>query len=427
MSIPDVIVVGAGMAGLTCARALAERGLRVTVVESQSRVGGRILTRRIGNQTIELGAEFIHGRPPELLALIAEAGCSLSERTGQQIRFEHGRLTPQSDTDHNTSFDPLERLTTYPGDDLSFIDYLDREAFDEKTRQSSIGYVEGFNAADATEISSLALALQQRAEDANDGNRVFSLREGYDRLPEYLATRLRELGVDLRLGCPVSAINWRPGEVQLTTPEGPLRASKCVITLPLGVLHARTVRFDPEPACLEAATQALRMGDVCRFTLLFGRAFWQLCEPQPEMQHLSFLFAFEETPPVWWTTHPEPAPTLTGWVGGPRSTSLLAQSDTTLARSACDTLATLFLLEPGWVWEQFLSFHRHDWTADPWSRGAYSYVAVNGLTASKTLSQPVDKTLFFAGEHTDISGHWGTVHAALRSGLRAARQILGEP
>ncbi len=427
MSIPDVIVVGAGMAGLTCARALAERGLRVTVVESQSRVGGRILTRRIGNQTIELGAEFIHGRPPELLALIAEAGCTLSERTGQQIRFEHGRLTPQSDTDHNTTFDPLERLTTYPGDDLSFIDYLDREAFDEKTRQSSIGYVEGFNAANATEISSLALALQQRAEDANDGNRVFSLREGYDRLPEYLATRLRELGVDLRLGCPVSAINWRPGEVQLTTPEGPLRASKCVITLPLGVLHARTVRFDPEPACLEAATQALRMGEVCRFTLLFRRAFWQLGEPQPEMQDLSFLFAFEETPPVWWTTHPEPAPTLTGWVGGPRSTSLLAQSDTTLARSACDTLATLFSLEPGWVWEQLLSFHRHDWTADPWSRGAYSYVAVNGLTASKTLSQPVDKTLFFAGEHTDISGHWGTVHAALRSGLRAARQILGEP
>lgn len=412
------------MAGLACARALAEHGLRVTVVEAQQRVGGRILTHRIGGHPIELGAEFIHGRPPELLALIAEAGCTLYERSGQQMRFEDGRLHPQTDSDRSSTFDPLEQLTTYGGDDLSFTDYLDHQNFDEETRQSSISYVEGFNAADATQASALALGLQQRAEDTNDGDRVFRLREGYDRLPEYLASRLQKLGADLRLGCPVSAVRWSPGEIELDSAQGTLRAPRCVITLPLGVLQTRTVLFHPEPACLASATQALRMGEVCRFTLLFRRAFWQHLEPQPEMQHLSFLFAFEHSPAVWWTTHPEPSPTLTGWVGGPHSAALLAQPDTTLARNACNTLATLFSLEPAWVWEQLLSFHRHNWTADPHSRGAYSYVAVNGLPTSAALSQPVENTLFFAGEHTDTTGHWGTVHAALRSGLRAANQTL---
>ena len=68
--------------------------------------------------------------------------------------------------------------------------------------------------------------------------------------------------------------------------------------------------------------------------------------------------------------------------------------------------------------------YSHDWQRDPYALGAYSYVATGGLDASRQMSQPVEQTLFFAGEHTDITGHWGTVHAAMRSGLRAAQQIL---
>src|SRR4030088_3805573 len=86
----DVVVVGAGMAGLTAARALVEAGLRVLVVEAQDRIGGRIWTRHVGDQAIELGAEFIHGRPPELWALIDEAGLGTDERGGAPGCFEGG-------------------------------------------------------------------------------------------------------------------------------------------------------------------------------------------------------------------------------------------------------------------------------------------------------------------------------------------------
>ena len=71
-----------------------------------------------------------------------------------------------------------------------------------------------------------------------------------------------------------------------------------------------------------------------------------------------------------------------------------------------------------------VSWHLHDWQADEYSLGAYSYALAGGAGASALLAQPVAGTLFFAGEHTDTSGHPGTVHGALRSGLRAAAQVL---
>lgn len=88
----DTVVVGAGMAGLTAARTLAEAGVRVAVVEARNRIGGRILTHRSGGNTLELGAEFIHGRSPELWALIAETGLDTYERKGSPACFEDGLL-----------------------------------------------------------------------------------------------------------------------------------------------------------------------------------------------------------------------------------------------------------------------------------------------------------------------------------------------
>src|ERR1700733_8373191 len=121
----DVLVVGAGMAGLTAARRLAEAGLKVLVVEAQDRIGGRICTRHIGDEGIELGAEFIHGRPPELWALIDEAGLETYERGGTQLCFEDDVLS-NCGGEMQEVFEPLEKLEEYGGPDMSFADYLNR-------------------------------------------------------------------------------------------------------------------------------------------------------------------------------------------------------------------------------------------------------------------------------------------------------------
>ncbi len=144
------------------------------------------------------------------------------------------------------------------------------------------------------------------------------------------------------------------------------------------------------------------------------------------MPDLSFLFSLDEMPPVWWTTHPHSSPLLTGWVGGPRSAELASLTPDQLAERACSTLARIFSLKPARVQNLLLGCYTHNWNSDPFALGAYSYVGAGGIDASRQLSEPVAGTLFFAGEHTDTTGHWGTVHAALRSGLRAAQQVLDQ-
>jgi monoamine oxidase len=129
-------------------------------------------------------------------------------------------------------------------------------------------------------------------------------------------------------------------------------------------------------------------------------------------------------PPVWWTPHPTPSNTLTGWIGGPRSAALANLTPDQLAETACKALAQIFSLNPADIRSQLISCHTHDWQHDALARGAYSYIAAGALDACSKMTIPADDTLYFAGEHTDTTGHWGTVHAAIRSGLRAAHQIL---
>ena len=116
---------------------------------------------------------------------------------------------------------------------------------------------------------------------------------------------------------------------------------------------------------------------------------------------------------------------MTAWTGGPHAAAFLSLDEHAIAHLACAELARIFGLEREAVLSELKSHHTHDWTRDPLFSGAYSWVPVGAVDASAKMSEPVSGTLYFAGEHTDVTGHWGTVHGALRSGLRAARQVLG--
>jgi monoamine oxidase len=426
----DVLVLGAGIAGLAAARLLAERGRRVLVLEARDRVGGRILSQTTEQGAIvELGAEFVHGRAPELWSLIDECGAETVERDGSVLREqEDGRLVEDADTEDGDLFAPLDSLAALREDSLSFADWLRTSDVPEQERAALRGYVEGFNAADATRISARSLGVQQRAEQAIEGDRMWHIRGGYAQLTDDLAERVRQLGAEIRLGCVVASVQWRAGDVQVHTTHGSFHAPQCIVTLPLGVLqHGPT--FEPEPQALGAARR-LAMGDAVRFTMLFREPWW---ESTPHLypdalRDLSFLFTSRRMPPVWWTPHPErqKTPSLTGWAGGPAAAQLAGRSAEELGQEACRTLAQVFGLPAEHIQNALLGTYAHDWAADPFACGAYSYVPAGALDAPEAMSRPEASTLFFAGEHTDTTGHWGTVHAALHTGLRAAAQALGE-
>jgi monoamine oxidase len=421
---PDIIIIGAGMAGLTAARTLAEAGRKVTLLEASSRVGGRIHTIREGNEIIELGAEFVHGKPPELWSLIEEAGLETYELDGSNLAFEEGQL--QTRDDNQEANEALEKLESWIKPDLTFADYIAQHSFPDHQRQTAIGYVEGFNAADHHIIGVAALALQQAAEDAIDGTSIFRLRNGYDQLPLFLAKKFTQAGGHLIFNTLVERIDWSHNHVHVeaNTNGQPVHfeAHQAVITLPLGVLQQKSVSFVPTPDALHEA-QRLRMGHARRFTLLFRERFWTQLKPTP-LSDLSFLFSFSSMPPVWWTSHPAQSNTITGWAGGPRSEALAHLSPEQLGETACNELAQIFSLDAAYLRSQLIACHTHDWQHDALTVGVYSYIPAGALDACSKMTIPADKTLYFAGEHTDTTGQWGTVHAAIRSGQRAANQIL---
>jgi monoamine oxidase len=305
---------------------------------------------------------------------------------------------------------------------MSFEDFLARRQPGAETAAEARSFVEGFNAADARRIGIAALARQQQAEEEIDGDRSTRPLIGYDALPQYLARQAEHAGARILLRSPVVSLQWKPGAVTARTASGGVfSAPRAIITFPLGVLQARTVIFDPEPSRILAAAGRMEAGSVRRLVLLFRSTFWKQKMP-PDAQQVRFLFAPGMTPPTYWTQHPRDIPVLVAWLGGRRADAIRDPGE--LPAQALRSLEQIFSLAPNSLDSELRNSYQHDWQNDPYTLGAYSYAPVGASDCSAQMAEPVENTLFFAGEHTDTTGHWGTVHGALRSGLRAAQQML---
>jgi monoamine oxidase len=419
----DVIVLGAGISGLAAARVLADAWLGVLILEARDRTGGRVFTQSFagepGTAVVELGAEFIHGRPPELLALLEEANLPIVEGAQTQRCFHNGRIDtcPQDDAVGAL----LAGMSAAAASaDMSFDHYLAQTEGADAAKTLARQYVEGFNAADAREIGIAGLARQQEAEDAIEGDRIARVVSGYSALADYLCDRALAAGATLLRNAPVTRIEWKPGACIVQTGAAQYSARRLICTLPVGVLQGGSVEFSPEPHAIRHAACSLSAGLVQRIVLQFTHPWWR--DAPGWSQDTGFLLAREQPLPVWWTTAPTESPLLTGWIGGPRARDFSSSGE--LQAAAISTLTAIFNQTAQQISGKLAAVHHHDWSTDPYTRGAYSSVPAAASAAPSILSTPVENTLFFAGEHTDTTGHPGTVHAALRSGLRAANQLL---
>lgn len=426
----DVIVLGAGIAGLTAARQLAAAGLRVRVIEARNRVGGRIFSRSIGKEVLELGAEFVHGKPPILWNLIDEAGLETYELGGKHFCWEH-RVLQECGDDFGRDFQWLEALKDWDREDCSFAEYLEIANVPEASRKRLIGFVEGFNAADHRVIGVAALAKQQAVEDATEGDRMFHVRGGYGQLPEFLARQIERLGGTISLETRAISIRWQQGSVAVECLRNgrteTCRGAAALIALPLGVLQSGALKISPSPKHAMHLVSQICVGHAHRIVMLFRSKFWAALAAQPAGQglsQLSFLHASSELFPVWWNKFPEDSSTLVAWTGGPRADAIAGRRPEELEDEAIRELAKVFAIDGATLHELLVQSASHDWQQDPLAQGSYSYLPVGALHVPDALSKPIESTLFFAGEHTDTSGNWGTVHGAMESGQRAAHQIL---
>jgi len=421
----DVIIVGAGASGLAAARALRERGVRVEILEARDRIGGRIFTHRDPRAPapIELGAEFLHGSAPETMAIVRDAGLIAVDIPDNRWERRGRRYYPAN------NFWPriehiMSRMSASRTPDRSFHEFLATAPGGRKfarDRALARAYVEGFHAADPLRISERALAEGGSPHGNPKEERMGRLVEGYDHVPGWLA---RKPHASIRLRTVVSRIEWEPGAVHVDTSKGSYAAKAIIVTLPVGVLQARpgdigAISIHPALPRHEEALSLISSGPVTRVAMLFREAFWQ----KGELAKMSFLQGTDPDVQAFWTLAPQRAPMLVAWAGGRRGAALALLSLEERRDRVLASAARLFKIPRAKLARLLIDFWTHDWEADPFARGAYSYPMVGGSKAGEMLTRPVRGTIYFAGEATVREADSGTVHGAIHSGHRAATQV----
>jgi monoamine oxidase len=281
-----------------------------------------------------------------------------------------------------------------------------------------LAFATGFNAAHAGRLSAHSLKRAEFSSEQMEGDQQSRVREGYGALIDYFVTQLRRPGMTLLTNLVVRKVSWSRGAVlvEADSPAGKqhFAAHAAIVTLPLGVLKARSVEFEPALLDKEEAIAGLEFGNVTRVSFLFDTVWWR-------DHDFGFVHSLEDPIPTWWS---DPrAPLIVGWAGGEKADLLRHRSEADLRGIGIGIMAKLFEKPEAEVRERLIMMRTHNWAADPYARGAYSYIPVNGLFMPKLLGAPIEETLFFAGEATAIDAQLGTVFAALESGYRAAREV----
>ena len=431
MADADVIVLGAGLAGLAAANHLGKSGVSVTIVEARDRIGGRVLTRRdpVVGYPIELGPEWFDS-DGAVHRLLAGSSVRVRAAEGSFLRRTPAGIDRPGDAG-NDADEVRRRLRKLAGPDRSLASALDSCCAGEEfaaERAALLGYVQGFDAADPARVSLrwfLEVEENQPAQAAE-----FRALDGADGAVEMLRRGLGPQCVML-LASVARAVRWQQGNVEVDIETGAgvvqtLRARSMIVTLPLAVLalspgEPGAVAFTPVLRQKQAAFAGLAMGPVIKVVLVFDGAFWTDTSPLDEML---FIQDFSQSMPTWWTTRPAGAPILTGWAAGPQVARLAQWRGDALLDAAVESLSSAIGMPRAVVAAHLRSWHSHDWQHDPYARGAYSWVVAGGIDAHRILAEPLQQTLFFAGEATCGHGLNATMDGAIESGWRAANELL---
>jgi monoamine oxidase len=420
----DVAIVGAGVAGLAAARSLTRFGIRCCVLEAAPVIGGRLRTlRRPGwDMPIEIGAEFVHGRPGPTLAL--DGGAIPLVAVPEQRVSVDTEVRPLLDTWPRFAR-ALARARDAPSTE-SVAQYLARTSFDEGDHGLVRMLVEGYHAAPTTDVSARVVARD--AENVAADFRQYRTGDGYDRVLTSLEQGISGDKCRIELGARVRRVQWRPERVMLEGENnaGPfcVRSKRGLVSVSLGVLQASPeeggIAFDPVPAEFQGALSLLAMGHAFRVVLRFESAPWPLT---PEGCEASFVHVPNARFGTAWREARAGQVQITVWAGGPRAQDLSGLEEAALLDEALATVARVTSRSIGTCRAQLIEAHYHDFNRDPLIRGTYSYVRPNGEHAAESLARPWQETLFFAGEALDRQ-YPSTVAGALGSGEHAARRLF---
>ncbi|MEY3282004.1 MAG: flavin monoamine oxidase family protein [Acidobacteriota bacterium] len=418
-----ILVIGAGMAGLTAAQTLKGRGYNVLVLEARDRIGGRVWTsNKWPDVPVDFGASWIHGVRGNPLTRIAEQAQS------RQIATSYNRART-----YNTSGRVITRmeeasLRNYGNQLYRAIDRAQDRYPDTSLRQIADTMITQLRAVpDASrfinfflnveiehDYSGSASSLSTNWYDSDEefsGNDVL-LEKGFATLTDFMAK-----GLTIELNQIVKQIDWSQPAVRVITERGEFTADQVIVTIPLGVLQAKSVAFTPAlPAIKQNAIDKLGMGVLNKCYLRFPTTFWPI--------DLDWIDYIPENHGQWaeWVSFRRAMnqPVLIGFNAADYGKQIEALPDTEIVASAMTTLRTMF----GENIPNPVDYQITRWASDPYARGSYSFNAVGSVPLMRVeLARSVNNRLFFAGEASE-QNYFGTAHGAYLSGLRAAGEVL---
>ena len=422
----DTIVIGAGAAGLAATRTLQDAQHSVLLLEARDRIGGRVHTDYdFAPHPVECGAEYLHGENIVTWNWIRRYRLKtlpVFDEYHNQFMYLNQEMLPFKRWSIIEGMEALDLMDDSPIDaliyswikkgkpDVSLSEFLSLNhiKLSPDVRRIVDNFLSGSYAANIDQLGVYGLA---ELTYAGDGDRYARLQQGYSHLFARFAA-----GLNIHHKTTVTRIHWSSSGVEIQTDtDKTYTAQQVVITLPLALLQENAVEFVPKlPDDKLNAIHSLGAGHITKLILKFDQPFWseefESCSTTQDTQ-------------LWWRPgwkHNNEAPVLTAFTGATGAEKLGALGRDGAIQKGLQDLEKMFEMS---LTDRLVDALFVDWQADPYARMAYSYVPVNGAGVRSQLAQPIEQTLFFAGEATHPT-RAATVHGALESGIRAANSIL---
>lgn len=411
----EVIIIGAGAAGLYAAYLLHQQGVRVKVFEASERIGGRVKSvSGFENGHIELGAEFIQGERSIWYDMVIASGAVLTAKMTDDLFYFNGLLQTELEANQNTFFNVMTSLTNnlegYSGSDISAEAYGNIGGLSENVAHIYNALIANMRGSSSSRIG--MHGLRTFAERWSAGNGEFELRNRsfLDIMEERFETILDKVV----LNTPIVSVDYSGTRVSVKDQnERTYEADRVILTVPIGILKSSSISFTPElPEAKVSAFNRLGFDRAIKIVFKFDEQVWP--------NNIGSIYGNGFIPEFWPTiTGGSSEHLLTAFVAGEKA-DLLANLGPELLPTVLSELDNLL----GDVSSHYVNHIIQDWGNELFIGGAMSYAIPGTGNAREVIASPIANKLFFAGEATNVGGHHATVHGAMETGLRAVNEIL---